>query len=264
MSNRLRFVLILTLILSSMTIAACNKERPVSTTTPGTPGARGTVAAPSAATPAITQVALPTAVGGSAASTPSVPSGQQAISSAAATARASGQPFEYTVAAGDTLLSIATRFGTTSEAIAELNSLTELNELTLGQTLTIPGATTAEGQETEAATTGSSNTYTVQQGDTLGEIAQRFDTTVQAIVSLNDLADADSIVVGQTLKLPAGGADEASTEPASGQGKTYVIQRGDTLMSIAREYGLTLQQLQDANNIADPDRIYPGQTLVIP
>ena len=48
-----------------------------------------------------------------------------------------------------------------------------------------------------------------------------------------------------------------------GTGRTYVVQRGDTALSIARRFGITVQQLQVANN-SDPDRIYPGQTLVIP
>jgi LysM repeat protein len=52
--------------------------------------------------------------------------------------------------------------------------------------------------------------------------------------------------------------------PTAGQSRSYVIQRGDTLLSIARRFGLTVKQLQQANNITNPDKIYPGQTLVIP
>lgn len=263
MNNRLRLVLILgTLILLSMTMVACSRERPASTTNTGTPAARGTVAALTVVAPAITQVALPTAVGGGANSTPSAPSAQQVVVSPAAPG--SGQTSNYTVVAGDTLLSIATRFGTTTEALAQLNGLPDPNALTLGQKLLIPGAgaTTGASQGTGAATTGGSTSYTVQRGDTVGTIARRFGTTVQEIVRLNNLTNPNNISVGQKLTVPSSGGAVAA--PTRGQGKTYVIQRGDTLLSIARRFGLTVKQLQDANNISNPDRIYPGQTVVIP
>jgi LysM repeat protein len=53
-------------------------------------------------------------------------------------------------------------------------------------------------------------------------------------------------------------------QPTGSQSRTYVVAKGDTLLSIARRYGLTVKQLQAANNITNPDRIYPGQTLAIP
>ena len=272
MNNRLKLVLILgTMILFSMTMTACNRERPALTTGTGTPAARATVAGSTAVAPVTTQVAAPTGVGSSssAGATPSAPATQSAIavSPTAVTAAASGQTFKYTVVAGDTLLEIATRFGTTTEAISQLNSLPDPNALILGQVLVIPGAGAAvrSAPSGVATTTGSSTTYAVQQGDTLGSIARRFGTTVQALVALNNLANADNIIVGQVLKLPSGASVQAgATQPAQSQGKTYVIQRGDTLLSIARQYGLTVQQLAAANNISDPDRIFPGQTLVIP
>lgn len=274
MSNRLRLLLILgILILLSLSLVACNRERPAPANTTGTP-ARSTVSAPTAG-PAVTQIAAPTPLGGAVA-TPVAPSPQQVVVSPAAPAAAgSGQATSYTVVAGDTLNSIAARFGTTAEAIAQLNSLADPNALMLGQKLQIPAGGAAAGTSggttggTTAGTTGGSpatggtNTYTVQQGDTLGRIALRYDTTVQELVRLNNLSNPDAISVGQKLIVPSG-SGSAVTVPAAGQGKTYVIQRGDTLLSIARRFGLTVKQLQDANNISNPDRIFPGQTLVIP
>ncbi len=268
MNNHLKRVLVLgTLILFSMTMTACNRERPALTTGTGTPAARATVAGPTAVVPASTQVAVPTmgGSGASTASTPSAPASQSGVAAnpTAVTAAGSGQTFKYTVAAGDTLLDIASRFGTTTEAIAQLNSLADPNALILGQVLVIPGTGTTTGSGT--TTTGSSTTYTVQQGDTLGSVARRFGTTVKELATLNKLADADNIAIGQVLKLPGGSSEAAgAAKPSAGQGKTYVIQRGDTLLSIARQYGLTVKQLAEANKITDPDRIFPGQTLVIP
>ncbi len=276
MSNRLRLLLILgILILLSLSLVACNRERPAPANTTGTP-ARSTVSAPTAG-PAVTQIAAPTPLGGAVA-TPVAPSPQQVVVSPAAPAAAgSGQATSYTVVAGDTLNSIAARFGTTAEAIAQLNSLADPNALMLGQKLQIPagaaagtsggtsgttGSTTG-GSTGGTTTTGGANTYTVQQGDTLGRIALRYDTTVQELVRLNNLSNPDAISVGQKLIVPSG-SGSAVAVPTAGQGKTYVIQRGDTLLSIARRFGLTVKQLQDANNISNPDRIFPGQTLVIP
>ena len=112
-------------------------------------------------------------------------------------------------------------------------------------------------------------TYTVQAGDTLGKIAVRYGTTVAALLQLNGLSNPDVLAIGQKLKVPGtgGGAPAAvgTPKPATGgQGRTYIVQKGDTLLSIARRYGLTTKQLQAANNITNPDKIFPGQKLVIP
>jgi peptidoglycan-N-acetylglucosamine deacetylase len=280
MSYRPRLIVILSLlILLSLTLSACNRERPATTTTTTTPAAaRGTVAA---ATPgaAGTDVAAPTSAA-SALPTPSAPSPQQVVVSPAAPATTgTGQSFTYTVVAGDTLATIAARFGATTEAIAQLNSLADPNALTLGQKLQIPGTGTASqgtgagagaagaGAAAAAGSTGDTTAYKVQSGDTLGSIAKRYGTTVQAIVSANNLANPDSIKVGQQLVIPGGGSaavSGAAAMPTAGQSRSYAVQRGDTLLSIARRFGLTVKQLQQANNITNPDKIYPGQTLVIP
>jgi peptidoglycan endopeptidase LytE len=269
------------LVLLTLTLSACNRERPAPTTnsTTGTPAARGTVAAPSTG---ITQVAPTTTGSQSAAPTPAAPQPQTVVvSPAPSAAAASGQTFTYTVVAGDTLLTIATRFGTTPEAIAQLNSLADPNALTLGQKLQIPGAGAAaqgtggtggaaasgsqsSGGTTGGATAGGTGSYTVQAGDTLGAIARRFGTTVTELVRLNNITNPDALKVGQQLVVPGSGGGAAVNVPAAGQGKSYTVQRGDTLLSIARRFGLTVKQLQAANNISNPDRIYPGQVLTIP
>lgn len=276
MSYRPRLVLVLSvLVLLTLTLSACNRERPAPATGTGTPAARGTVAVP---TGGITQVAPPTvagAQGADAAPTPSAPQPQTVVVSPAPGQTGTGQAFTYTVVAGDTLLSIATRYGTTPEALAQLNSLADPNALTLGQKIQIPAAAAAAsgaagtgGQSTAApaagAAAGAATVYTVQSGDTLGSIARRFGTTVQELVRTNNLANPDQLTVGQKLTVPGSGGGSNVTVPAAGQGKSYTVQRGDTLLSIARRFGLTVKQLQTANNISNPDRIYPGQKLVIP
>ena len=95
----------------------------------------------------------------------------------------------YTVVSGDTLYSIAKRYNTTIDAIKNLNNLTS-NTLSIGQVLKIPTSSSGNNYIT----------YTVVKGDTLYSIAQRYNTTVDAIKSLNNLA-TNTISVGQVLKI---------------------------------------------------------------
>jgi LysM repeat protein len=104
--------------------------------------------------------------------------------------------------------------------------------------------------------------YVVQPGDTLTNIALRYGTTIQALMALNDLQNANFIWVGQRL-LIRGEPQEASSEPSPGTGR-YTVQPGDTLASIARRFGTTVATLVTLNNIANPERIYVGQSLVLP
>ena len=96
---------------------------------------------------------------------------------------------EYTVRAGDSLWLIARRYGTTVDAIKSLNGLTS-DLINVGQVLKIP-----------ASQSGGYTEYTVRSGDTLWLISRRFDTTVDAIKSLNGLT-SDMLNIGQVLKIP--------------------------------------------------------------
>ncbi len=113
-------------------------------------------------------------------------------------------PQTYTVVAGDTLSSIARRFGTTVAAIQQANNLTT-TRIYVGQRLRIP---TGGGQTPPPAP----QTYVVVAGDTLSSIARRFGTTVAAIQQANGLTTT-RIYVGQRLRIPTGGGQ---TPPPAG------------------------------------------------
>ena len=100
----------------------------------------------------------------------------------------------------------------------------------------------------------------MQWGDTLYSLAQRFNTTVDAIVALNGLQNASYIRVGQVLRI----SGTASPTPAPATGGEYTVQAGDTLYSIARRYGTTVEAIQSANGIINPWYIRVGQKLIIP
>lgn len=98
--------------------------------------------------------------------------------------------------------------------------------------------------------------YTVQLDDTLSAIAERYETTVQALVQANGIQNPDLIYPGQRLTIP-------SALPTQ-QRVYHTVQSGETLYRIALRYGTTVQALAAANNLANPNLIYVGQKLLIP
>jgi LysM repeat protein/uncharacterized protein YvpB len=113
--------------------------------------------------------------------------------------------------------------------------------------------------------------YVVQSGDTLSGIAARFNLDWTEIAALNGLSAPYTIYPGQQLLLPGGAAPSPAapeTTPTPGTSltvpSTYVVQKGDTLSSIAQVFGLYWPDIAAANGITWPYTIYPGQTLILP
>ena len=173
-------------------------------------------------------------------------------------AHAQGQV--HVVQRGETLSSIAARYGTTPQAIVQANGLRNPNLIYAGQRLTI--STGGGGGGTVAA----GGAYTVRPGDTLSSIAARHGTTVSAIMRANGLASANYIYAGQRLVMPGagGGSSNGGGGQVSGAGQVYTVRRGDTLASIAYRHGVTAGAIAQANGLANPNYIYPGQKLRIP
>ncbi len=152
---------------------------------------------------------------------------------------------EYVVRSGDTLWLLAQRYNTTVDAIKNLNGLTS-NNLYIGQVLKIP---------TAGASGGSYFEYVVRSGDTLWLLAQRYNTTVDAIKNLNGLSSND-LSIGQILKIPSAGATPAPTFE-------YTVRPGDTLWLLAQRYGTTVDAIKSLNNLSS-DILNIGQVLRIP
>ena len=148
--------------------------------------------------------------------------------------------------------------------------------LIVGQTeLPVPGAT-----------------YTVAEGDTLLAIADQFGTTVAAIIVANDIDDPTALFIGQVLIIPGVDPDDtaaaptdepeptfdiqptdepAATDtrepeetPAPVEGEIYIVQEGDIPVTIAEQFGITAEELLEANGITDPTSLQIGQELIIP
>ena len=165
----------------------------------------------------------------------------------------SGNNF-YTVVKGDSLWSIARKFGVTVQALRDANNLTS-DTLTVGQLLRIP---TSGGTDNG---TGGNVTYTVQRGDSLWSIASRYGISVNDLRQANNLT-SDTLSVGQVLIIP-GVSDGNEGNNGMGPSTTYTVVRGDSLWSIANRFGVTVQQIRDANNLTT-DVLSVGQVLTIP
>jgi peptidoglycan endopeptidase LytE len=153
----------------------------------------------------------------------------------------------YTVMRGDTLKSLATRFGTSVDILLSLNnSITNVNLIYEGQRLVVPSG---QGVPVPPPTTGG-QTYYAQGGDTLRKIAAKFNTTVDAILKVNpQITNPNLIYVGQAITIPA-------------DVSTYLVQKGDTLRIIASKFGTTVDTLLALNpNIWNANLIYVGQVI---
>lgn len=167
----------------------------------------------------------------------------------------------YQVVAGDTLAKIAARNGTTVAALVAANGLANPNRLQIGQSLLLPVAQSGPPPTpTGTPAAGPVATHLVAPGDTLGSIAARFGTTVEAIKAANGLTSA-LIYVGTTLTIgaPAPPPITSVSAPVS-----YTVAPGDTLGTIAARLGVSASSLAAGNAISNPNLIVVGQVLTVP
>lgn len=155
----------------------------------------------------------------------------------------------YTVAKGDTLWMIARKFGVSLEDVIKANpQIKDPNKINVGAKVNIP-----------LPVENGKSVYTVQSGDTMWSIAQKFSISLESLLAANpEVTDADVITVGQRIFIPLRNLRQ-------GNQLSYTVQPGDTLWKIAQRYGVTLEVLITANpQLADADMIFPGQTIYVP
>ena len=97
--------------------------------------------------------------------------------------------------------------------------------------------------------------YTIQSGDTLFSIAQRFNSTVEGLIAANAIADGEHIVAGQELLIP-------SSEPSFAS--VYEVQPGDTLYGISKRFNTSIGRLQLLNGISDSRALIAGSSILVP
>lgn len=185
----------------------------------------------------------------------------------------------HVVQRGENLFRIAMAYSTTTDELAALNGILDVSSIQVGQRLLVPS------QETVASVP---ETHIVQPGESLFSIAQLYNVSVESLLELNNIANANQIYPGQELTIHS--SQEGTPQPEATaeavpdtilptpeivaanttnnlptiSSNIHIVQPGETLFRIATAYGLTTNQLATANGISDPTVIYVGQQLVIP
>ncbi|MEA2642514.1 MAG: peptidoglycan DL-endopeptidase LytF [Chloroflexota bacterium] len=157
-------------------------------------------------------------------------------------------PIAYQVEVGDTIAGLAARFGVDTDTIALVNDIPNADQIGVGDVLEILPV--------------SGVLYTVEQGDTLADIAALYKIDLGPVIDFNYLDDADYLVAGKELILP--GAHPLPPAPPRATGPTtYVVQPGDTVVGIARKFGVDAVDITAANGMRSADVISIGDELKI-
>ncbi len=113
---------------------------------------------------------------------------------------------------------------------------------------------------------GGGNVHYIQPGESLAGIAAQYGVSVEAMMRQNGLYNPDLIFIGQVLVIPGGGYPGPAMHPGPGYSclTAYTVKPGDTLSSIAWNYGTTTAELLRLNGLANADFVYVGQSLCVP
>lgn len=203
------------------------------------------------------------------------------------------EPVYYIVEAGDYVETIAKMFGITVDELVTVNGLTLDGVLSIGQKLLIPirPEPTVAPDNTPQGNTPTATpelvyvtiTHVVQKGETIDTIAAQYGITWKEIAEANGIGKDSILSIGQELTIPkVAVAPEATSEPAATRSSTpepaqtvepatpapaqvtYIVSKGDYIESIAERFGITADQLAEANGITINTVLQVGQELEIP
>ena len=162
------------------------------------------------------------------------------------------------------------RYATDTAYYAKLNRIIEQYGLTKydnGVVTKTNNSVVASNVSTQSGATSANGYYTVKAGDTLYGISRKFGMSLSQLVSVNGISASSLILPGQTLRVAGGTTTstvvKTNTTSSRTSGGNYLIQSGDTLYSIARRSGMSLNALLTLNGLSQSSVIYPGQSLTI-
>jgi len=202
----------------------------------------------------------------------------QGGSSQGISSQGSGGRGNYTVKSGETISEIADRYGISTNRLLELNGIRDPKGLQVGSRLTVPTAGPSAGPAQTArpasgggtaspASRGPAN-YTVKSGETISEIADRYNISSERLLELNGIRDPKGLQVGSRITVPTAGPAKPAKPPVlpaitSAQGKalSHTVRPGDTLSDIANTYGVPVEKIAALNGLKDPDNLVPDTQL---
>jgi membrane-bound lytic murein transglycosylase D len=185
--------------------------------------------------------------------------------------RAAAAVIEHKVRRGETLAALSRRYGVELKSLLAANQMRRDAPLAPGKVVRIPAGACPPGRPA-AAPAGRAPLakpemaeHVVRHGDSLWNLARRYNTTVEEIQRLNQVTPA-TIAVGQALRIPK--AEAPRTEPARPdrqppKPKTHVVRKGETLAAIAKTHHTSAEQLAKVNRLARGAALQPGQVLVV-
>ncbi|HEV8633432.1 MAG TPA: LysM peptidoglycan-binding domain-containing protein [Chloroflexota bacterium] len=164
------------------------------------------------------------------------------------------KPTTYEVGEGDSLVSLAQRFGVSTATIMLANDLSpeDADALQIGQKLVVPPV--------------SGILHEVIEGDTVRDLASRYGVDTPAVIAANALEEPYIVLPGQKLMIPGGKLPDPppAPTPAPEPVVSYEVTVGDSVISIAERFGVDARTIARYNGLAQADVIAPGQTLAIP
>ncbi|MFN9619183.1 MAG: LysM peptidoglycan-binding domain-containing protein, partial [Synechococcaceae cyanobacterium] len=152
---------------------------------------------------------------------------------------------QVTVKEGETLSEIADRLGIPMGRLMQLNGINDPDLVEAGRVLKVPGG----GGTRAGASAAAGGTVTVQEGETLSQIAERHGMSLKQLMAINGISDPDHVETGRRLKVS--GAVTAAAKPATGApaggyrrgASEHVVRPGESLSTIADGYGVPLTRL---------------------
>ncbi len=168
----------------------------------------------------------------------------------------------YEVRRGDTLWGIAREFQVPVRLLLEANGLNEKSVLRIGQKLVIP---LSGKNQVVASRSEPQRIHVVRQGDSLWRLSRRYGVSVQSLMKANNLTETSVLQVGMRLVIPQEAGDSPSLASVSSPSwGTYTVQKGDTLWSISRRFGVPLRDLLRVNGLRETSVLQIGQVLRVP
>jgi LysM repeat protein len=167
---------------------------------------------------------------------------------------------QYKVRRGDSFYSLGQRYGVSAAILSQANNQTGKN-LREGSMILVPSGNMVASTGRPAVRTNGKPIHTVLRGENLYRISQNYGVSLASLLKANGINAEDThLMAGQKLLIPTGAGSSTAVKPKG----AYVVQKGDTLYSLAQRNKISLDELKRINSITSDTIILPGQELLIP